>query len=275
MKLKLIWVIMLISGMLFDYGCEKDSGSNSKSEGVISANPGKVAPGDTTTLTYISTYSDADNISYLWETTDGTITGTGKTVFWIAPDDMGLYTVTCIATRENGGEENGIVSITVFSLMDTTFMVDSKSGTSSYGGIGIFNSNVKVSEGDSLIILAYGEFYNGIMMVPDPNGFPNVVAENFPAMVMGIASNCLIGSIGTSFSGSSLLDDGLDIHPLTGESGSDYDMPGLFGPGFVGSEFHAIIPSGLTGHVCLAINDFPLGDNDGDITVNLKKISFP
>ena len=175
--------------MLFDYGCDKNSGSNTKKSGcIISANPVKIVTRDTTTLIFISSNGD-DNLSYLWESTAGKIDGTGKTVLWIAPGDMGIYTVTCVATNESEGEENGKIDITVFSLLDTTFMVNSKSGTSNYGGIGIFDSKVEVSGGDSLIILVSGGFYNGMVMVPDPNGFTNLVAENLPAMVMGISSN--------------------------------------------------------------------------------------
>ncbi len=166
------------------------------------------------------------------------------------------------------------VKVTVYSIVEQTFVVDSRSGLNSFGGIGLYDTEFHVKESDSLIIEANGGFYNGISNVQDANGFPGLADPNFQPMLPNIASNSLIGSIGSSFSGNALLDDGLDIHPVTGQTGSELGHPGLYGLGFVGTSFSVRISSTSVGKIYFAINDSPLDDNSGNITIKVQKLIF-
>ena len=151
-----------------------------------------------------------------------------------------------------------------------SFYVDGRSGPPDFEGIGLFDTGVLVNPGDVVQISAAGSFSNGKITVPSADGFlsPSDGAYGLP-ILPAIASNSLVGSVGASFTGTALLDDGLDVNPATGETGADLGYPGVYGPGFVGSSFSATIPAGLSGNIFLAINDRPLGDNSGTLFVTI------
>lgn len=154
---------------------------------------------------------------------------------------------------------------------DTTVLIDSRCGPADCSGIGSFDSGVFVSEGDSIFITAEGSFHNGYTDVPDANGFTNPPNPIYGVTILpSIASNSLVGWIDTLSDGKVLLDDGLDIHPETGETGSYYENPGIFGPGFVGTLFSCVVPSNVSGNIFFAINDTPLADNNGILTVTIN-----
>ena len=166
-----------------------------------------------------------------------------------------------------------VLSKSLTAQIDTTISVDSRSGPTAHRGIGLFDTGFHVEQGDSIIIVATGSFFNGKSTVPDLNGYLGPPDPSFGQTILPtIASNSLIGGIGPSFTGNSLLDDGLDIHPITDESGTELGFPGLFGPGFVGTSFSTKVSLGESGNIYFAINDAPLDDNSGNITVTITKI---
>jgi len=265
MKTFIMPVLIMVTGFFLFWGCEDAySGSGDGSPKIIelTADPDSLETGSSTSLSCQATDKNAGLLVYQWQASGGTILGTGSIV-------------TCTVKDNKNREDQGTIELLVFSLKETTGTMDCRCGPLDYLGMDLYDTQMEVSEKDSLIILASGDFFNGLMMVEDPNGFINIVRPGDIGMVIGIASKRLIGSIGTSFSGEALLDDGLDIHPETGTSGTDYEYPGMFGSGFVGSEFHTCIPAGMGGEIYLAINDFPLSDNNGQFSVTVQVMVLP
>jgi phage baseplate assembly protein gpV len=56
---------------------------------------------------------DGDEISYEWSTTGGDISGTGPTVIWIAPEEVGIHHVTVVVTDSHGRSATNLLSISV------------------------------------------------------------------------------------------------------------------------------------------------------------------
>jgi len=131
--------------------------------------------------------------------------------------------------------------------------VDSRSGPTWAGGIGNYATGVFVHVGDSVKITASGSFYNGAGNVPSPDGFLGPPTSGHTIMQV-LSSNALVGGI-------ALTDSQYFRTPLNG-GGS-----GLLGPGFVGSNFRGVASD--SGQIYLAINDTPLSDNVGFLTVNI------
>ena len=65
------------------------------------------------TLSCEASDPDNDSLSYEWLASGGNITGKGDTVTWVAPEDIGNYTITVVVTDEFGGEGSASLSIKV------------------------------------------------------------------------------------------------------------------------------------------------------------------
>jgi len=87
----------------------------------ITANPTTVSIGDTVTITVDASDEDTgDVLTYVYSCNGGTVSGTGNTVTWTAPDTGGTYTVSVYV---NDGIENSnskSVTVTVTDGGDTT-----------------------------------------------------------------------------------------------------------------------------------------------------------
>ena len=72
----------------------------------LTAEPPKVDPGETSTITCAATDPDGDSLSYGWSATGGTISGTGASITWRAPvaDEKVVVTVT---VSDGGGGTAG------------------------------------------------------------------------------------------------------------------------------------------------------------------------
>ncbi len=58
---------------------------------------------------------DGDELSYLWTATDGSISGTGATVTWTAPEDVGTYDITVVVSDDHGGSATRTLSVSVLT----------------------------------------------------------------------------------------------------------------------------------------------------------------
>lgn len=60
-----------------------------------------------------ATEAGADNLTYNWGATDGTITGAGSTITWTAPGKSGDYMITVVVSDGNGGaaKQNVIINV--------------------------------------------------------------------------------------------------------------------------------------------------------------------
>lgn len=100
------------------------------------ANPTSVLLGSSTIVTCVATDPDGDVVRYSWTASEGTISGVGNKVTWIAPGKGGNFNVTVILSDGKGGETRGNVMIAVSAATKTvTFnVVKEESGTVDSGG---------------------------------------------------------------------------------------------------------------------------------------------
>jgi hypothetical protein len=61
----------------------------------------------------MATDPNDDNLTFFWQADAGIITGEGTEVYWIAPDRIGMYTITCMVIDNIGGEAKENINITV------------------------------------------------------------------------------------------------------------------------------------------------------------------
>lgn len=87
----------------------------------LTANPSSVEIGGTSTLICVASDPDGDNLTYIWETSGGSISGTGSSVTWTAPNAEGSYSVSCTVDDGNGGQDFESVNIEVISGSDLYF----------------------------------------------------------------------------------------------------------------------------------------------------------
>ncbi len=66
-------------------------------------------------LTCIASDPDGDVVRYSWSASEGSITGVGNKVTWIAPNKGGSFNITVIVSDGKGGETRGNVMVTVAS----------------------------------------------------------------------------------------------------------------------------------------------------------------
>ncbi|MFW6125695.1 MAG: helical backbone metal receptor [Chloroflexota bacterium] len=70
----------------------------------LTAHPPSLLPGETTDMTCVASDPDGDTLTYSWSADDGTISGVGSQVNWIAPGDAGTYAIT-VTVSDGQGEE--------------------------------------------------------------------------------------------------------------------------------------------------------------------------
>jgi len=58
---------------------------------------------------------DGDELSYLWTATDGSISGTGATMTWTAPEDVGKYDITVVVSDDHGGSATRTLRVSVLT----------------------------------------------------------------------------------------------------------------------------------------------------------------
>lgn len=65
----------------------------------LMAHPSSLAPGETTAMTCIVSDPDGDTTTYTWSADDGTISGVGSQVNWVAPDTTGTFIISVTVTN--------------------------------------------------------------------------------------------------------------------------------------------------------------------------------
>ena len=65
----------------------------------LMAHPSSLAPGETTAMTCITSDPDGDTTTYTWSADDGTISGVGSEVNWVAPDTTGTFIISVTVTN--------------------------------------------------------------------------------------------------------------------------------------------------------------------------------
>lgn len=70
-----------------------------------------IAPLGSIGLSCIVSGSGGSDLSYEWSANGGNITGTGAVVDWIAPEEVGMYDVTVVATDGQGGQDTASLTL--------------------------------------------------------------------------------------------------------------------------------------------------------------------
>lgn len=79
----------------------------------LSAEQDQVLTGATTTISALANDPDKDNLTYKWIVTGGSISGTGPTVVWNAPEKPGTYIVNLEVDDGQGGIKGDSISVQV------------------------------------------------------------------------------------------------------------------------------------------------------------------
>ncbi len=115
-KHNLLVVILLTVGLsVIVLGCDNDKSSKPKAPEIssLTANPNAVEVNGTVTLTCTANHPEGFPLEYIWETTAGSISGSGSSITWIAPGSSGQYTVICKVVDSNGKQDTRSLSIDV------------------------------------------------------------------------------------------------------------------------------------------------------------------
>ncbi|MGD0351953.1 MAG: PKD domain-containing protein [Dehalococcoidia bacterium] len=123
------------------------------------ANPSGILYGGSTTLTCMATDPDGDVVRYSWSSSEGSITGVGNKVTWIAPSKGGNYNVTVVVSDGKGGETRGDVMVTVSAAVRTVTItpVAEETGTVDSGGD---KDNSRTMAGDDDKNIGYHAFWS-------------------------------------------------------------------------------------------------------------------
>ena len=123
------------------------------------ANPSGILYGGSTTLTCMATDPDGDVVRYSWSASEGSITGVGNRVTWIAPNKGGNYNITVILSDGKGGETKGNIMVTVSAAVRTVTItpVAEETGTVSSEGD---RDNSRTLAGDDDKDIGYCAFWS-------------------------------------------------------------------------------------------------------------------
>jgi hypothetical protein len=123
------------------------------------ASPSGILYGGSTTLTCMATDPDGDVVRYSWSASEGSITGVGNRVTWVAPNKGGDYNVTVVVSDGKGGETRGNVMVTVSAAVRSTTLtpVAEETGTVDSGGD---KDNSRTMAGDDDKNIGYHAFWS-------------------------------------------------------------------------------------------------------------------
>ncbi len=85
-------------------------------------------PEQQTDISANATDPDGDSLTYSWSSSEGTITGTGDTVTFSAPQSGGQFTVTVTVSDGQGGEAEEQIVITVGATVEGT-IINARTGS--------------------------------------------------------------------------------------------------------------------------------------------------
>jgi hypothetical protein len=71
--------------------------------------------GEAIVIECLASDADGDSLAYIWSTTGGSFYGTGSITAWLAPTELGSYTVSVAVTDGKGGETSAQLVIDVMA----------------------------------------------------------------------------------------------------------------------------------------------------------------
>lgn len=125
----------------------------------LSSDPVNVLPGGSTTITCIANDPDGDIVRYSWNPSEGSISGTGNKVTWIAPSKSGSFNIMVVASDGKGGEGKQTIVIRVSpSANDISIpLTKQESGTISSTGA---KDTTRYRAGDDTSNVVYRAFFS-------------------------------------------------------------------------------------------------------------------
>jgi len=85
--------------------------------GSLEADAEWIAPSGSVQLTCTASDPDADRLSYQWAASGGSIVGTGASVDWTAPEQVGMYDITVVV--DDGHDGNDMAFLTLIASNGT------------------------------------------------------------------------------------------------------------------------------------------------------------
>lgn len=79
----------------------------------LAAKPRRVRMANTSVIECFASDTDGDELSYIWEATGGSISGTGTTATWTAPNRYGNYTIRVVVRDSIGAGTIKQLTVTV------------------------------------------------------------------------------------------------------------------------------------------------------------------
>ena len=123
------------------------------------ANPVTVLPQGRLMITCTASDPDGDVLSYSWKVSDGSITGVGNTVTWVAPDREGTFTITVTVDDGEGGKDVRDVSVTVLLAQKTAMFTPVPDETGTVSSTGDKDTSRTIA-GDSKTNVGYRAFWS-------------------------------------------------------------------------------------------------------------------
>ena len=128
----------------------------------LAANPSNILYANSTTITCIASDPDGDVVRYSWSASEGSISGVGEKVTWVAPNKGGNFNITVIVSDGRGGETTGNVMVTVSAVTKTVTIpvIAQETGTVSKGDKGEDKDNSRTMAGDDADNTGYHAFWS-------------------------------------------------------------------------------------------------------------------
>jgi hypothetical protein len=97
----------------------------------VTATPSEIVVKQSTTITAVASDPDDDPITLKWSASDGTITGSGAKVTWMAPNKSGNFTINLTVNDNRGGQATGSVNVNVLPASTTVTLnpIPTETGT--------------------------------------------------------------------------------------------------------------------------------------------------
>ena len=140
-------VCLVIISVLMGGGCKTNEAPTITS---VTPSAESVARGGSCTVSCVATDFDGDALTYEWTATGGTISGTGDTVTWAAPEVEGTYTITVTVHDGMGGITSDSCTVDVVNIPPTITSVTPNPESLMPGESGTVGCIASDADGDTL-----------------------------------------------------------------------------------------------------------------------------
>ncbi len=148
-------VLLFISGFLLIIGgCKKDDDTANQMPVVTSVqvNPSSVTSGTQVTVIVSATDADKDELTYTYNASGGSISGSGSSVSWTTPSNDGVYTINVVVS-DGIDEASGSGQVVVEASVNNNPIINSvqvNPGSVSQGGNVTITVDASDADGDQL-----------------------------------------------------------------------------------------------------------------------------